>query len=264
MGINAQAMAALRSRFRGALLLPGQEGYDEAGRVRNGAIDRRPALIARCAGSDDVVEAVRFAREQDLLVSVRGGGYAVARHAVCDDGLMIDLSRMKAVTVDPATTYGARRRRAAVVGARQGHAARPAGEHGGVISHAGIAGLTLGGGLGHLMRKHGLTVDNLLSVDLVTADARRLHVDAHSEPEPFWGCAAGAATSALRPPWSTSCTRWAHSSSGPDVLAAGRRAAGAAVPAGVLGSMRRTSSALPWPCGWRPCRSCRPSGTSRR
>src|SRR5205814_50203 len=87
--IDAQAVAALRARFRGALLGPGEEGYDEARRVWNGAIDRRPALIARCAGADDVVEAVRFARERDMLVSVRGGGHSIAGHAVCDGGLMI-------------------------------------------------------------------------------------------------------------------------------------------------------------------------------
>src|SRR3712207_5330264 len=92
----------LRGRFRGALLRPGEEGYDETRRVWNGAIDRRPALIARCAGADDVIEAVRFARERDLLVSVRGGGHAVAGHAVCDGGLMMDLSLMKAIRVDPA------------------------------------------------------------------------------------------------------------------------------------------------------------------
>src|SRR5690606_6020652 len=94
---------ALRTRFRGALLLPGEQGYDEARRIWNGAIDRHPALIARCAGTDDVLEAVRFAREHDLLVSVRGGGHAVAGHAVCDDGIMIDLSLTKSMHVDPAT-----------------------------------------------------------------------------------------------------------------------------------------------------------------
>src|SRR5437870_2267643 len=100
--IGQKDMDALRGRFRGALLLPGEEGYDEARRVWNGAIDRRPALIARCAGADDVIEAVRFARERELVVSVRGGGHAVAGHAVCDAGLMIDLSLMKAIRVDPA------------------------------------------------------------------------------------------------------------------------------------------------------------------
>ena len=107
--IKQKTVATLRARFRGALLRPGEEGYDEARRVWNGAIDRRPALIARCAGADDVVGAIRFAREHDLLVSVRGGGHAVAGHAVCDDGLMIDLSLMKSVRVDP----DARRARAA-------------------------------------------------------------------------------------------------------------------------------------------------------
>src|SRR3954464_11517016 len=101
-GIDTTAIAALRARFRGALLRPGEEGYDEARRVWNGAIDRHPALIARCAGADDVAEAARFARERDLLVSVGGGGHAVAGHAVCDGGVMIDLSLMKAIHVDPA------------------------------------------------------------------------------------------------------------------------------------------------------------------
>src|SRR5829696_2436843 len=110
--IESKAVGELRTRFRGALLRPGEEGYDEARRIWNGAIDRRPALIARCAGTDDVVEAVRFARERDLLVSVRGGGHAVAGHAVCDGGLMIDLSLMKQVRVDT----GARTARAVSCG----------------------------------------------------------------------------------------------------------------------------------------------------
>jgi FAD/FMN-containing dehydrogenase len=181
----------LRARFRGALLRPGEEGYDEARRIWNGAIDRRPALIARCAGADDVVEAVRFARERGLLVSVRGGGHAVAGHAVCDDGLMIDLSLMKAVRVDPQ----ARTARAAggMVWSEFDKATQPHGlaTTGGVISHTGIGGLTLGGGLGHLMRKHGLTVDNLLSVDLVTAEGESLRVDEASDPELFWGLRGG-------------------------------------------------------------------------
>jgi FAD/FMN-containing dehydrogenase len=181
----------LRARFRGALLRPGEEGYDEARRIWNGAIDRRPALIARCAGADDVIEAVHFARERDLLVSVRGGGHAVAGYSVCDDGLMIDLSLMKAVRVDPQ----ARTARAAggMIWSEFDKATQPHGlaTTGGVISHTGIAGLTLGGGLGHLMRKHGLTVDNLLSVDLVTSDGQRVHVDEASEPELFWGLRGG-------------------------------------------------------------------------
>ncbi len=181
----------LRAHFRGALLRPGEEGYDEARRVWNGAIDRRPALIARCAGADDVVEAVRFARERELLVSVRGGGHAVAGHAVCDDGLMIDLSLMKSVRVDPQ----ARTARAAggLVWSELDKATQPHGlaTTGGIISHTGIGGLTLGGGLGHLMRNLGLTVDNVSSIDLVTADGENLHVDADSEPELFWGLRGG-------------------------------------------------------------------------
>jgi FAD/FMN-containing dehydrogenase len=181
----------LRTRFRGALLRPGEEGYDEARRVWNGAIDRRPALIARCAGADDVAEAIRFARERDLVISVRGGGHAVAGHAVCDDGVMIDLSLMKAISVDPA----ARTARAAggvlwreLDGATQAFGLATTG---GVISHTGIGGLTLGGGLGHIMRKYGLTVDNLRAVDLVTAEGEHVRADADREPELFWGLRGG-------------------------------------------------------------------------
>src|SRR5215217_7622658 len=181
----------LRGRFRGALLRPGEEGYDEARRVWNGAINRRPALIARCAGADDVVEAVRFARERDLPISVRGGGHAVAGHAVCDDGVMIDLSLMKAVRVDPEARTA---RASAGLLWRELDAATQAfalATTGGVISHTGIAGLTLGGGLGHLMRKHGLTVDNLVGVDLVTAEGERVRANAEHEAELFWGLRGG-------------------------------------------------------------------------
>jgi FAD/FMN-containing dehydrogenase len=188
---SGMAEARLRPRFRGALLRPREEGYEEARRVWNGAIDRRPALIARCAGADDVLEAVRFARERDLPVSVRGGGHAVAGHAVSDGGRMIDLSPRKAVRVDPAA-HTAR----AAGGVLLGELDRATQRFGlavpsGIVSHTGIGGLTLGGGLGHTMRRFGLTVDNLLAVDLVTADAERLHVDAESEPELFWGLRGG-------------------------------------------------------------------------
>ena len=189
--IGARDVSTFRSRFRGALLRSGEEGFEEARRVWNGAIDRRPALIARCVGADDVVEAVRFARDHELLVSIRGGGHAVAGHAVCDGGLMIDLSLMKSVRVDP----GARTVRAAggALWSEFDRATQRFGlaTTGGIISHTGVGGLTLGGGLGHLMRRFGLTVDNLIAADLVTADARRMRVDADNEPDLFWGLRGG-------------------------------------------------------------------------
>ena len=191
LGGDRESYDELRVKFRGMLLLPGEEGYEEARRIWNGAIDRRPTLIARCAGADDVVEAVRFARERHLLVSVRGGGHSIAGHSVCDGGLMIDLSLMKAVRVDPE----ARTVRAAggLLWSELDRATQPFGlaTTGGIISHTGVAGLTLGGGLGHLMRKHGLTVDNLLAVDLVTAEGEQLRADAESEPDLFWGLRGG-------------------------------------------------------------------------
>ena len=181
----------LRARFRGALLRPGEEGYEQARRVWNGAIDRRPAVIARCAGADDVVEAVRFARKLDLLVSVRGGGHAVAGHAVCDGGLMIDLSLMKAVGVDPEARTA--RASGGVLWGELDRATQRFGlaTTGGMISHTGIAGLTLGGGLGNLMRKLGLTVDSLRSVDLVSAEGEPLHVSEETDAELFWGLRGG-------------------------------------------------------------------------
>ena len=212
--ISPTHFAGLRQHFRGALLQPGEEGYDQARRVWNGDINRHPALIARCAGADDVVRAVRFARERDLLVSVKGGGHAVAGHAVCEGGVMIDLSLMKAVAVEPKT----RTARAAggllwsdLDRATQGHALATTG---GIISHTGIGGLTLGGGLGHLMRKHGLTVDNLLAVDLVTAEGEQIHVDADTEPELFWGLRGGGGNFGI----ATSLTYQLHAV-GPMVLA---------------------------------------------
>jgi hypothetical protein len=191
MAIDGKALAALRTRFRGALLRPGEDGFDEARRIWNGAIDRRPGLIARCAGADDVVEAVRFARERDQLVAVRGGGHAVAGHAVCDDGLMIDLSLMKVIGIEPDARTA--RAAAGLLWSELDRATQRFGlaTTGGIISHTGIAGLTLGGGLGHLMRKHGLAVDNLRSVDLVTADGDQRHIDADTDPELFWGLRGG-------------------------------------------------------------------------
>lgn len=188
---QVQGFLRLREQFRGALLRPGEEGYDEARRIWNGAIDRRPALIARCAGADDVLRAVRYARENDLIVSIRGGGHAVAGHSVCDDGIMIDLSLMRAVRVD--ASRGTARASGGALWADLDRAtqAHLLATTGGIISHTGIGGLTLGGGLGHIMRKHGLTVDNLLSAELINAEGESVHLDDESGAELFWGIRGG-------------------------------------------------------------------------
>ena len=177
--------------FRGRLIGAGHADYDSARAVWNGAIDRRPRLIARCLGSADVVAAVRFAREQGLEIAIRGGGHNVAGTAVCDDGIVIDLSAMRGVRVDPAG------RRAWVQGGAlwsdvdhetQAHGLATTG---GIVSHTGVAGLTLGGGVGWLMRKYGLTVDNLLAVEIVTADGRLLRVSEGEHPDLFWALRGG-------------------------------------------------------------------------
>jgi FAD/FMN-containing dehydrogenase len=174
-----------------SLLTPSDPGYDVARAVWNGAIDRRPALIARCADADDVAAALALARERGLEVAVRGGGHGVAGWAVCDGGLVIDLSPMRAVAVD-ARARTARAGGGVLWGeldaATQRHGLATVG---GIVTHTGIAGLTLGGGIGWLMRKHGATVDNLLSAELVTADGRRLTASAAEHPELFWGLRGG-------------------------------------------------------------------------
>jgi FAD/FMN-containing dehydrogenase len=177
--------------LRGELLVPASPGYDTARAIWNGAIDRRPALIARCTGVADVVAAVRFAREHELEIAVRGGGHNVAGTAVCDDGIVIDLSAMRAVWVDPGD-------RTAWVqgGALWGDVDHETQAHGlattgGIIGHTGVAGLTLGGGIGFLMRKYGLTVDNLLAAEVVTADARIVQASAEEHPDLFWALRGG-------------------------------------------------------------------------
>ena len=177
--------------FRGQLISADHVDYDIARTVWNGAIDRRPHLIARCIGTADVVAAVRFARDHDLEIAIRGGGHNVAGTAICDDGIVIDLSAMRAVRVDPAD------RRAWVQGgALWGDVDHETQAHGlattgGIVSHTGVAGLTLGGGVGWLMRKHGLTVDNLLAVDVVTADGDLLRASEDEHPDLFWALRGG-------------------------------------------------------------------------
>jgi FAD/FMN-containing dehydrogenase len=179
------------SKLRGELLCPGDPGYEEARLVWNDLIDKRPALIARCAGVRDVIDSVTFAREHDLLLAVRGGGHNVAGNAVCDGGLVIDLSQMKRIRVDPerstvraegGTTWADLDRETQVFGL-----ATPGGE----VSETGIAGLTLGGGIGLLRRKYGLSCDNLLSADVVTADGRFLTASETENADLFWGIRGG-------------------------------------------------------------------------
>jgi FAD/FMN-containing dehydrogenase len=180
-----------RDHLHGAVLDPGDEGYDEARTVWNGMIDKEPALIARCTGSADVMTAVDFARERDLRLAVKGGGHNIAGTAVCDDGLVIDLSPMDGVRVDPGSKT-ARVEGGATWGDFD-HEAQAFGlaTTGGIVSTTGVAGLTLGGGLGHLDRKHGLAHDNLRSVDVVTADGDLVHASEDENPELFWGLRGG-------------------------------------------------------------------------
>ena len=177
--------------FRGRQITAGDADYDSARAVWNGAIDRRPRLIARCSGSADVAAAVRFARDRDLEIAVRGGGHNVAGTAVCDDGIVVDLSAMRGVWVDPAS-------RAARVqgGALWGDVDRETQAHGlattgGIVGHTGVGGLTLGGGLGFLMRKHGLTIDNFVAAEVITADGSTVRAAADENPDLFWALRGG-------------------------------------------------------------------------
>ena len=189
--LNAETVEQVRTKLRGGHLLPGDEGYDAARKIYNAMIDHRPGIIARCAGVADVVDAVNFARNNGLLVSVRGGGHNVSGNAVCDGGLMIDLSPMKGVRVDldsktaraePGVTWAEFDRETQAFGLAT---------TGGLVSTTGIAGLTLGGGLGWLMGNHGLACDNLISVDVVTADGRLLTASASRNEDLFWGLRGG-------------------------------------------------------------------------
>jgi FAD/FMN-containing dehydrogenase len=181
----------LRNSVHGPVIGPADEGYDEARSIWNGAIDRRPACIARCTGVADVAAAVRFARERDLLVAVRSGGHGVGGHALCDGGLVIDLSPMKGIHVDPQARTA--RAEAGVLWGELDRETQLFGlaTVGGIVSHTGVSGLTLGGGIGWLMRKYGATVDNLLSVDLVTADGELVTASENENPDLFWGVRGG-------------------------------------------------------------------------
>lgn len=183
--LDVERLEAFSAAFSGAVIVPGCDRYEEVRKVHNGLIDKRPAVIARCRGTADVVDAIAFARDSGLEISVRGGGHSVAGQAVTDGGLMIDLAEMKGIHVDAAAqvvraqggvTWGELNRETALHGLAT---------TGGVVSTTGIAGLTLGGGLGWLNGMYGLAVDNLLSVELVTAAAELLNVTDETERDLF-------------------------------------------------------------------------------
>ena len=189
--LSEGTIQAFAARISGGLLQPGDSEYDEARKVYNGMIDRHPRLIARCNTVDDVVEGVRFARENDLLLAVRGGGHNAGGLGVCDDGLVLDLSPMKGINVDPAA--GTVRVEAGSTWNEVDSATHP---HGlavptGIISSTGVAGLTLGGGHGYLARKYGLTVDSLLAADMVLADGRVVTASETENPDLFWAIRGG-------------------------------------------------------------------------
>ena len=189
--LDESAVAGLRDHLRGGLIRPADEGYDEARRVYNGMIDRRPALIARCVDTADVQAAVNFAREHDLLLAVRGGGHNGAGLGTCDDGLVVDLSPMKGIRVDPAA--GTVRVEGGCTWGDVDHATYPFGlaVPTGFISTTGVGGLTLGGGLGYLTRRYGLTIDNLLGVDMVLANGRFVTANADEHADLFWAVRGG-------------------------------------------------------------------------
>jgi FAD/FMN-containing dehydrogenase len=189
--VQTGKIAELKKGFQGEVILPGDSAYEDARKIWNAMIDKRPAVIARCATTPDVIRAVSFARDHGLLLAVRGGGHNIAGSAICDDGLVVDLSRMKAAHVDPA------RRRATIEGgatladldaATQAHGlATPVG----INSTTGIAGLTLGGGFGWLSRKYGMTVDNLEGAEVVTAAGQVVRASATEHPDLFWALQGG-------------------------------------------------------------------------
>ncbi|MFI6825882.1 FAD-binding oxidoreductase [Kribbella sp. NPDC050241] len=188
---TTSATQALADDFRGDLVSPGDPSYDEQRKVWNGSIDRRPALIARCTGAADIRAALAFARRTGLQVAVRGGGHSFPGHSTCDGGILIDLGRMKGIRVDPV-----RRTARAQAGVLLGELDRETQAFGlatpsGIVTHTGVAGLTLGGGIGWLMRKYGLSIDNLISADVITAEGELVTASEDANGDLFWGIRGG-------------------------------------------------------------------------
>src|SRR5579884_294203 len=191
VSLEETALREFAARLRGSLLHPGDAGYEQARRVYNGMIDKHPALIVRCVDVADVIAATNFAREQQLPLAVRGGGHNGPGLGTCDDGLVTDLSSMKGIRVDPS------QRTVRVEGGctwgEVDHATHPFGlaTPSGFISTTGVGGLTLGGGIGYLSRRFGLTIDNLLGVDMVLADGRFVTASAEENSDLFWAVRGG-------------------------------------------------------------------------
>ncbi len=189
--LPTETIAALQAAMRGAVALPGQDGYDAARTIWNAMIDRRPAVVARCLGAADVIQAVKLARRENLLVAVRGGGHNIAGAAVCDGGLLIDLSLMRSIRVDPAERTARVEPGATLADLDRETQAFALATPVGINSTTGIAGLTLGGGFGWTTRKFGLTIDNLLSADVVTAEGELVRASEKEHPDLFWAIRGG-------------------------------------------------------------------------
>jgi FAD/FMN-containing dehydrogenase len=190
--VEAAAIEQLKASLRGALLLPGDDGYDQARTVWNAMIDRRPALVARCVGVADIQQAVAFARKYGALTAIKGGGHNIAGNAVCDGGLLIDLSNMRSVRVDPQARIAHVEPGATLADFDHECQAFGLATPVGINSTTGIAGLTLGAGFGWLSRKYGMTIDNLVAADVVTADGRLLRADSKDNTDLFWAIRGGS------------------------------------------------------------------------